>query len=77
MYVLPLLLLIVIGLISVAWTPIFGVIIAIPLFIGFLAYVGMSRRADEQFEPPTGTRSPSSATESDVETGLWGERRPE
>jgi len=73
MYVIPLVVLIVIALIAVAWSPIFAVIVAVPAFVVFLAYVGMSRRADEKIEPPTGR---SQTVESDVPKGIWGEPRP-
>jgi len=73
MYVIPLIALVLIALIAVAWSPIFAVIIAVPAFVVFLAYVGMNRRADEKIEPPTG---PSQTVESDGPKGIWGEPRP-
>jgi hypothetical protein len=47
MYVIPLVLIILVGIIAVAWTPIFAVLAFIVLFALFLAYVGISRRADQ------------------------------
>jgi len=72
MYVIPLIVLIVLALIAVAWSPIFALVIAVPAFILFLVYIGMSRRADEKIEAPTG---PSRTVESDEPKGIWGEPR--
>lgn len=72
-YVIPLIVLIVMALIAVAWSPIFALIIAVPAFILFLAYIGISRRADEKIKAPPG---PSKTVESDEPKGIWGEPRP-
>jgi hypothetical protein len=72
-YVIPLAVVIVLALIAVAWSPIFALIIAVPAFALFLAYVGMSRRADEKIESPVG---PPRTVESDEPKGMWGEPRP-
>ena len=73
MYVIPLVVLVVLALIAVAWSPIFALIIAVPAFVLFLAYTGMSRRADEKVKAPTG---PAKTVESDEPKGAWGEPRP-
>lgn len=73
MYLIPLTVLVVLALIAVAWTPIFALIIAVPLFLAFLIYVGMQRRADETVKAPSA--GPKSV-ESDVPKGAWGEPRP-
>lgn len=74
MYVIPLILFIVIGLVAVAWSPIFALIFFVIGFIAFLAYAGLSRRADEKLAPPEQPgRQPQH--ENDVHTGIWGERR--
>lgn len=75
MYLIPIALIILIALIAVAWSPIFALIFFVIAFVGFLAYVGMSRRADEklaQAEQPG--RQPQH--ENETPTGMWGERRP-
>ncbi len=72
MYTIPLVVLICLALIAVAWSPIFALIIAVPLFVFFLAYVGLSARADEKLEPPTGS---AHKYEDETPTGAWGERR--
>ena len=72
MYVIPILALAMVILIGSFWSPIFAVIIAVPLFIAFLAYVGMSRRADEKLPTPTG--APEPGEKEPEHGGIWGER---
>lgn len=74
MYLIPLVVLACLAVIAVAWSPIFALLIAVPLFIVFLAYVGMRPRADERIEPPTGS---AGEHETETPTGAWGEERPE
>ncbi len=75
MYFIPLALILLIAVIAVAWSPIFAVIIFVIGFVAFLAYAGMSRRADEKLAPPEQPgRQPQH--ENDTPTGVWGERRP-
>ncbi|HEX5990484.1 MAG TPA: hypothetical protein VFY75_09760 [Solirubrobacterales bacterium] len=74
MYWIPLLLIVVLALIAVAWSPIFALIFFAIGFVAFLAYAGLSRRADEKLTPPEQPgRQPQH--ENDVHTGVWGERR--
>lgn len=72
MYLIPLVVLACLAVIATAWSPIFALIIAVPLFVLFLAYVGMRPRADEKVEPPTGS---ANKYEDETPTGAWGERR--
>jgi hypothetical protein len=72
MYALPLILLVVLAAIAVAWSPIFALIFAVPAFVAFLAYVGMKPRTDEKTEPATGR---AGKYEDDTPKGLWGEPR--
>jgi hypothetical protein len=75
MYFIPIALFILLALVAVAWSPIFALIFFVIAFIGFLAYAGMSRRADEKLAPPEQPgRQPQH--ENDAPTGIWGERRP-
>jgi hypothetical protein len=76
MYVIPLVIVILIALVATAWTPIFALIIALPLFLAFLGYVGMRRRADQTIATPTPGPEATGATESDTPKGAWGEPRP-
>jgi hypothetical protein len=75
MYLIPIVLIVLLALIAVAWSPIFALIFFVLGFIGFLAYAGLSRRADEQLAPPEQPgRQPQH--ENETPTGIWGERRP-
>jgi positive regulator of sigma E activity len=74
MYVIPLIFVILLALIATAWTPIFALMIAVPLFLAFLVYVGMRRRSDETTEQPVGPAG--TAKSDDTHTGIWGEPRP-
>lgn len=74
MYVIPLVLIVLLALIAVAWSPIFALVFFVLGFAGFLAYAGLSRRADEKLAPPESPgRQPHH--ENDVPTGAWGERK--
>lgn len=75
MYLIPLALIILLALIAVAWSPIFALVFFVVAFVAFLAYAGMSRRADEKLAPPEQPgRQPQH--ENETPTGIWGERRP-
>jgi uncharacterized membrane protein len=55
MYVIPLILIVLLSLIAMAWgSPIFAIVVFAILFVLFLAYAGISRRADEQATTPEG-----------------------
>lgn len=70
MYVIPIVALALVIAISAVWAPIFALLIAVPLFLVFLAYVGLSRRADQ-----TTRRSSGEPASGEGESGVWGERR--
>jgi hypothetical protein len=70
-YVIPIIALAFVIVIATAWSPIFALVIAVPLFAIFLAYVGFSRRAD-QARPPAGGEPASGEGDSG---GVWGEKR--
>lgn len=75
MYFIPIVLFILLGLIAVAWTPIFALIIFAVGFAVFLGYVAMKPRADQKLAPPEQPgRQPQH--ENETPTGIWGERRP-
>jgi flagellar biosynthesis/type III secretory pathway M-ring protein FliF/YscJ len=75
MYLIPIVLIILLALVAVAWSPIFALIFFVIGFIAFLAYAGMSRRADEKLAAPEQPgRQPQH--ENETPTGAWGERRP-
>jgi hypothetical protein len=77
MYLIPLAVFVVLGLVAVAWSPIFALLFFAIFMVGFFAYVGMSRRADEELAPPSTPGEESRPTHEDENTGLWGERRPQ
>jgi hypothetical protein len=75
MYLIPIVLIVLLALIAVAWSPIFALVIFAVGFLAFLAYVAMRPRADEKLAPP---EQPGHQThhEDETPTGIWGERRP-
>ncbi|HEX8689129.1 MAG TPA: hypothetical protein VF729_02680 [Solirubrobacterales bacterium] len=72
MYAIPLVVLACLAVIAVAWSPLFALVVAVPLFVLFLVYVGMRPRADQRIEPPTGS---ANEHEDETPTGAWGEQR--
>ena len=54
MIFIPLVVIIFLALVAVAWNPIFALILFVIFFIGYLIWVGMSRRA-EQAEAQAGS----------------------
>jgi Sec-independent protein secretion pathway component TatC len=74
MYAIPIVAIVVLALIATAWSPILALIVAVPIFVLFLVYIGMRPRADEKVEPPTGS---AEKYEDDVPKGAWGEPRGE
>jgi hypothetical protein len=74
MYWIPLVLIVLLALIAVAWSPVFALVFFVIAFVGFLAYSGLSRRADEKLTPPEQPgRQPQHEAQGD--TGMWGERK--
>lgn len=69
MYVIPIVVLVLLAIVAVAWSPIFAAV----AFLAFLAIVGLRPRADEKIEPPTGS---AGKYEDDTPKGAWGEPRP-
>jgi len=75
MYLIPIVLIILLALIAVAWSPIFALVIFAIGFAAFLAWAATNRRADEKLAPPEQPgRQPHN--EDGTPTGIWGERRP-
>jgi Flp pilus assembly protein TadB len=75
MYAIPITVIVVVALIAVAWSPLFALIVFVPAFLAFLAYVGMTRRADQKIRTPQ-VPATGPSHEDDTDTGLWGEERP-
>lgn len=72
MYWIPIIVLGVLAVVAVGWSPLFALILVVPLLIGFLVYAGLRPRADEKSEPPTGS---AGKHEDETPTGAWGEER--
>lgn len=73
MYVIPLVVLALVAIVAVAWSPVFAAILATIAFVAFLAVVGLRPRADERIVPPTGS---AGKYEDETPKGAWGEPRP-
>ena len=78
MYVIPLIVMVLLALVAVAWSPIFALVIFVLFALVFAAFLGLRPRADQQAAQPDlpGPRQTTKAGD-DEHTGLWGERRPE
>lgn len=75
MYLIPLIAIIVLGLLALAWNPIFALIIFALFMVVFFAFVGLRPRADEEVETERAAPGRDALTD-DEESGLWGEHRP-
>ena len=73
MYAIPILALVLLAIVAVAWSPLFAVIFAAIGVLAFLVYIGLRPRADQQIEPPTGS---AGKYEDETPKGAWGEPRP-
>jgi hypothetical protein len=73
MYVIPIIALALVIAIGAVWSPIFALIVAVPLFLLFLAYVGLSRRSDQVTQPSSGAPG-SGEGEAENRAGIWGEK---
>jgi hypothetical protein len=75
MYLIPIVLIVFLALIAVAWSPIFALVVFAIGFLAFLTYVAMRPRADEKLSPPE-QPGHQAHHEDETPTGIWGERRP-
>jgi positive regulator of sigma E activity len=69
MYVVPLIAIVLLAIVAVAWSPIFAVVIFAILFFLFLAYVGVSRRADQKIGTPE-ARAAERGRQEEAETRI-------
>jgi len=74
MYVVLIVVLAFVVAIGAVWSPIFALVIAVPLFVLFLAYVGLSRRADETEIAPSGAPVSGEGEGEHRSGGIWGEK---
>jgi hypothetical protein len=70
MYVVPLIVIILLAIVAVAWSPIFAIIAFAILFTLFLAYVGLSRRADEGSMATPEARAAERGRQEEAETRI-------
>jgi hypothetical protein len=76
MYVIPMFVLMLVIAVGAVWSPVFALLIAVPLFVLFLAYIGFSRQSDEEVTGPSGAPA-SGEGESHAAAhhgGIWGEK---
>ena len=69
MYVIPLIAIVLLAIVAVAWSPIFAVVIFAIFFLLFLAYVGLSRRSDQEAATP-GARAAERGRQEEAETRI-------
>jgi len=69
MYVVPLVAIVLLAIVAVAWSPIFAVVVFAILFFLFLAYVGVSRRADQTIGTPE-ARAAERGRQEEAETRI-------
>jgi uncharacterized membrane protein len=69
MYVIPLIAIILLAIVAVAWSPIFAVIVFAIFFVLFLGYVGLTRRADQAVGTP-GARAAERGRQEEAETRI-------
>jgi hypothetical protein len=70
MYVIPLIVIILLAIVAVGWSPIFAVIAFAILFVLFLAYVGLSRRADQGAVASPEARAAERGRKEEAETRI-------
>lgn len=69
MYLIPLIVLILLAIVAVAWSPIFAIVVFAIFFTLFLAYVGLSRRADQTIGTPE-ARAAERGRQEEAETRI-------
>jgi hypothetical protein len=69
MYVIPLIAIGLLAIVAVAWSPIFAVVVFAIFFVLFLAYVGLSRRADQTVGTPE-ARAAERGRQEEAETRI-------
>ena len=72
MYVIPLVILVIAALVGVWASPVFAVILAVPLFGAFLAYVAFAPRADEGTQEPAVPGQPAQPKRRLRPATAWG-----
>jgi hypothetical protein len=70
MYVLPLIVIILLAIVAVAWSPIFAVVFFAIFFVLFLGFVGLSRRADQGAVATPEARAAERGRQEEAETRI-------
>jgi positive regulator of sigma E activity len=70
MYLIPLIAIILLAIVAVAWSPIFAIVAFAIFFVLFLAYVGFSRRADQGVVATPGARAAERGRQEEAETRI-------
>ncbi|MFN8163310.1 MAG: hypothetical protein U0R26_05660 [Solirubrobacterales bacterium] len=70
MYLIPLILIVLLALVAVAWSPIFALVIFAAVFLAYLAFVGMSRRSDQQGVGTPESRAAERGRREEAETRI-------
>jgi hypothetical protein len=70
MYIVPLIVIILLAIVAVAWSPIFAIIVFAIFFVLFLAYVGLSRRADQGAVATPEARAAERGRQEEAETRI-------
>lgn len=66
MYLIPIIAIVVLGLIAVAWSPIFALVIAVVGFLVFLGLISLKPRADQVRTPRARGAARSTTEPSDA-----------
>ena len=74
MYLVPILVLLFVIAVGSVWSPIFALVVAVPLFVLFLGYVGFSRRADQKGHLQSGAPVSGEGGAQRPHGGVWGEK---
>lgn len=75
MYVIPLIVIVLLALVAVAWSPIFALVFFAIFMLGFFVFVGLRRRPEEERMEAIRQAGEKSHPEDESDTGAWGERR--
>jgi positive regulator of sigma E activity len=70
MYIVPLIVIILLAIVAVAWSPIFAVVIFAIFFVLFLGFVGLSRRADQGAVATPEARAAERGRQEEAETRI-------
>jgi hypothetical protein len=70
MYAVPLIVIVLLAIVAVAWSPIFALIVFAIFFALFLVYVGLGRRADQGTVATPEARAAERGRQEEAETRI-------